>query len=201
VPLNELIEIGEPAVEPLINELKKSNNWQFPKALGGIGDKRAVGPLIEKWKDTNTSPMNDVIAEALDNITGKDFGKDLEKWQQWWQENKEFYTPADTIKNFMSAAVKLDANKAMTFVAPDSHDYDDIKEALENPEDVFNIMFRKLDASRPVKIIKAEIVDSMCSAVWRVEFKEDFGQFKARDTYDLDGNLHKYGDKWLITGI
>jgi len=25
---------------------------------------------------------------ALKKITGKDFGYDQEKWQQWWEENK-----------------------------------------------------------------------------------------------------------------
>ena len=48
-------------------------------------------------------------------------------------------------------------------------------------------------------------MDAMCSAVWRVIFKEEFTiegkTFKAGDTFDIDGNLHKYGDKWLITGI
>lgn len=205
--LNKLIEIGEPAVEQLIAKMMRrhNSNWQFPKALGGIGDKRAVGPLIAKWKDTDTSPMNDVIAEALNNITGKDFGKDLEKWQQWWNINKELYTPADTIQNFMAAAIKLNADKAMTFVAPDSHDYEDIKETFENSENPFNIMFRKLDASKSVKIIETKIKDTMCSAVWRVSFKEEFTiegkTFKVGETFDLDGNLHKYGDKWLITGI
>jgi len=175
------------------------------KGLGAIGDSRAIGPLIAKWKEADTSPMNDVIAEALGNITGKKFGKNREKWEQWWSENKEFYTPADTLKNFMTAAVKLDADKAMTFVAPDSHDYDDTKEIFENSENPFNVMFRKLDASKSVKIVETKIMDTMCSAVWRVTFGEEFTiegkTFKPGDTFDLDGNLHKSGDKWLITGI
>jgi HEAT repeat protein len=87
--LNELIRIGEPAVEPLIDELKKSNDWQVAKALGAIKDKRAVGPLIEKWQKEDTSPMKEVIIEALENITEKKLGQDKAKWQQWWQENDD----------------------------------------------------------------------------------------------------------------
>jgi hypothetical protein len=45
----------------------------------------------------------------------------------------------------------------------------------------------------------------MCSAVWEFTLKEDFSiegkALKAGDTFELDGNLHKYDDKWLITGI
>jgi len=203
--LNELIKIGEPAVELLILAMERSNNWQVPKALGVIQDKRSVGPLIKKWQKADFAPMNDVIAEGLGLITGKKLGKDRIKWQQWWNENGEFYTPEDTIKNFMAATIKFDKDKAMTFVAPDSHDYEDIKETFESSENPFNIMWRKLDSSVPTKIIEANIIDNMCSAVWRVTFKEDFNfgktTFKAGDTFDLDGNLRKYGDKWLITGI
>lgn len=72
-------------------------------------------------------------------------------------------------------------------------------------EHPFNVMFRKLDTSKPTKIIEASIIDNMCTAVWQVVFKEEFtieGQtFKPGDTFDLDGGLRKYGDKWLITGI
>jgi hypothetical protein len=30
-------------------------------------------------------------ARALRKITGKDFGKDPEKWQKWWEENKVMF--------------------------------------------------------------------------------------------------------------
>ncbi len=120
-------------------------------------------------------------------------------------ENSSFLTPEKTIQTFMAAAVKLDKNKAMVCVAPDSHDYKDIKRIFEMSEHPFNIMFRKLDTSKPTKIIEASIIDNMCTAVWQVAFKEEFTieghTFKPGDTFDIDGNLRKYGDKWLITGI
>ncbi len=86
VALNKIINIGSPAVEPLMIELQKSQNWQIAKALGAIRDERAIAPLIAKWNENDTSPMNDVIAEALGSITGQNFGKDRIKWEQWWEE-------------------------------------------------------------------------------------------------------------------
>jgi hypothetical protein len=45
----------------------------------------------------------------------------------------------------------------------------------------------------------------MCEAVWQITFKEDFTiegkTFKAGETFNIDGNLRRYDDKWLITGI
>jgi hypothetical protein len=100
VALNKLIEIGTPAVKPLIEELQKSDNWQVAKALGAIKNKRAVGPLIDKWAAGNVSPMKEVIAEALGLITGQTFGEDLQKWQQWWKDNKQSYTSENqTVEN------------------------------------------------------------------------------------------------------
>ncbi|MHC4655351.1 MAG: HEAT repeat domain-containing protein [Planctomycetota bacterium] len=205
VALNKIIEIGEPAVERLIAEMEKSNNWQVPKALGAIKDKRAVGPLIQKWQKCDWSPMKEVIAEALERITGKKLGQDKQKWDKWWLETKRFISPEATLRNFMSAAMKLDMNNAMEYVASDSHDYKDIQEIFEESEHPFNMLFRKIDPSVPVKILETKIIDNMCEAVWQVTFKEDFAiegkTFKAGETFDIDGNLHRYGDKWLITGI
>jgi hypothetical protein len=203
--LNKLIKIGRPAVERLITEMEKSNDWQIPKALGAIGDKRAVEPLIQKWQKCDWSPMKEVIAEALESITGKKIGQDKEKWDKWWQKTKRFISPEATLRNFMAAAMKLDMNNAMEYVASDSHDYKDTQEIFEESEHPFNILFRKTDPAVPVKIIEAKIIDNMCEAVWQITFKEDFTiegkTFKAGETFNIDGNLRRYGDKWLITGI
>ena len=96
-------------------------------------------------------------------------------------------------------------NGAMICVAGDSHDYKDIQAIFEIPEHPFNMLCRKIDPFVPVKIIETKIIGNMCEAVWQVTFKEDFTiegkTFKAGETFDIDGNLHRYGDKWLITGI
>lgn len=81
--LNLIIQMGKPAVPMLIAEMKINNNWQIPKALGAIGDERAIEPLIEKLEKCNWSPMKEVVAEALNRITGKDFGSDAQAWRSW----------------------------------------------------------------------------------------------------------------------
>ena len=58
----------------------------------------------------------------------------------------------------------------------------------------------------PVTVTKADISDTMCESAWTITLKEDINlggklKLKAGDTFELDGNLHRYGDKWLITGI
>ena len=206
VALNKLIKIGEPAVLPLIAEMEKSNDWQVPKALGAIKDKRAIGPLIDKWKKADFSPMKEVINEALEILTGEKSSKpDVENWNLWWLADGQYFTPEDTIKNFMAAAIALDVDNAMRFVAPDSHDYEDIKKIFEMPEHPFNEMFQKIDPDVPIEIVEAERLGKMCTAVWRMTFKEDFTikgkTFKKGETFDLDGGLRKYDNRWLITGI
>ena len=204
--LNRLIAVGEPTVVPLLKAMPTSSNWQIPKALGAIGDKRAVGPLIEKWEKQNVSPMKDVVAEALTNITQQAFGDDLAAWSQWWEAVKETHTPEATLRGFMRAALAFDVDKAMSYVAPDSHDYDDIKEVLEQPQHPFYQLFKKADISRPVRIVKADISDTMCEAVWEITMAQDISlgdelHLKAGETFTLDGNLHLFGEQWLITGI
>ncbi|MHC4781773.1 MAG: HEAT repeat domain-containing protein [Planctomycetota bacterium] len=114
-------------------------------------------------------------------------------------------TPEATISGFMQAAFQFDVDKVMSYVASDSHEYADTKEIFENPDHPFYALFKKADASIPLKITKTDISDTMCSAVWEFTLKEDFSiegkALKAGDTFELDGNLHKYDDKWLITGI
>ena len=84
--LNEIIDLGSPAVPRLIEEMKTNNDWQIPKALGAIGDRRAMLPLIEKLEKSDGSPMREVVAEALGLLTGKDFGADAKAWRRWWDE-------------------------------------------------------------------------------------------------------------------
>ena len=85
-----LVKIGEPAVEPLIQALKDEDSGVregAAEALGKIKDPRAVEPLIQALKDED-SGVRQGAAYALREITGKDFGTDYNKWNEWWQKNK-----------------------------------------------------------------------------------------------------------------
>ncbi len=121
------------------------------------------------------------------------------------QGNGSFITPEVTIHNFTAAAITLKVEEAMKYVAPDSNDVDDIKEALVKPEHPWNMIFRKANPMVPAKIVDIKILDTMCEAAWQITLKEEFTldnkTFKAGETIDLDGNLRLYGDKWLITDI
>jgi hypothetical protein len=86
--LNDVIRIGSPAVPILIEAMKASDEWQIPKALGAIRDKRAIGPLIDKLAACNWSPMRDVVAEALGLLTGESYGTDAAAWRAWWEEQE-----------------------------------------------------------------------------------------------------------------
>ena len=150
--------------------------------------------------------MKDVIAESLGKITELKYGNDLTAWQQWWEGAKETYTPQATILGFMQGALQFDVEKTMSYVAQDSHDYDDIKTIFENPEHPFYQLFKKADSSIPVRVVKADISDKICEAVWQITLKTDVSMgselnLKAGDTFELDGNLYQYDEKWLITGI
>jgi hypothetical protein len=81
--LNEIIGRGPEAVQPLIDALPKSKSWQVAKALGALKDSQAVTPLIDALARDRSSPMKDVVAEALQLITTKDLGDDPAAWRAW----------------------------------------------------------------------------------------------------------------------
>jgi HEAT repeat protein len=68
-------------------------------------DARAVEPLIEALQDEDAQ-VRDRAAEALQKITGKDFGKDADKWRQWQKEGKEKEQPAPAAKEKPAPAAK-----------------------------------------------------------------------------------------------
>ncbi len=57
--VDDLIVIGEPAVQPLIDALKPQRPWltayRATEALGQIGDGRAAGPLLESLRHPNSN--------------------------------------------------------------------------------------------------------------------------------------------------
>ncbi len=85
-----LIEIGKPAVEPLIGALK-DRHWRCrsyaAEALRWIGDTRAIGPLIEALKDEFEFARGSA-AHALRTITKLDFGEVYQDWKKWYEEEQ-----------------------------------------------------------------------------------------------------------------
>lgn len=72
---DKLVKIGEPAVMPLINALDDNAKCSYAAwALGEIGNKRAIDPLIENIEDSD--PKIVVVIEALGKF------KDDEKAKQ-----------------------------------------------------------------------------------------------------------------------
>lgn len=78
------------SVEPLINVVSDKHCTGAAEkatiALGTIKDVRAVGPLIKALK---RGLFKDWIHHSLKKITGQDHGEDWEKWQKWWDQNKD----------------------------------------------------------------------------------------------------------------
>lgn len=71
----ELVKLGEPAVEPLIEALKNENRrarWRAANALGKIKDTRAIKPLIHSFGDDNVY-VKVRVAEALGKPTVESF--------------------------------------------------------------------------------------------------------------------------------
>lgn len=77
------------AVEPLIAALRKNDGWTqyILRALGEIGDERAIEPLIERLEIERDAWRLPVLA-VLEKITNQDFGRDPNKWREWYKKNK-----------------------------------------------------------------------------------------------------------------
>jgi hypothetical protein len=67
-------------------------------ALGEIGDRAAVRPIVTALKRSCKETMDDPLARddflvamfvALETLTGERFGYDLEKWEAYVRENKD----------------------------------------------------------------------------------------------------------------
>jgi hypothetical protein len=86
--LNEVIRRGPEAVPPLIAALPNSKSWQVAKALGALKARQAIVPLIDALARDRSSPMKEVVAEALQLITNKDLGDDPAAWREWQGKDK-----------------------------------------------------------------------------------------------------------------
>jgi len=96
-----LVRIGRPATAALISALSEGDataRMWVPNALGKIGDRRAVGPLVaaaERARREKAWWILKRTTQALTKLTGKNFGKDAAKWRAWWNKTNPATRPAD----------------------------------------------------------------------------------------------------------
>jgi HEAT repeat protein len=75
---DKCIEIGAPAVEPLLSALNQKEDMEIVRALAALKDKRAVPPLIACFRKTlQTGKYNYALAEALGRIGDPRAAKEL----------------------------------------------------------------------------------------------------------------------------
>jgi hypothetical protein len=199
------------AKEPM--EFSRSNRprWIAVRGLGRIGDMRAVPVLIDLLDHYNKDTQL-YSRVALCEITGVYFGSDKTKWRKWWQQKGkptvelDLSSPEATVISFTKAAVAGNVESAMACFSPGSHDYEDVKELLTSRgKNFFKMLFEAVDPDAPIAAYKKKQEGDWCEINWRMKLKKDFkaeGQtFEAGQTFDLDGNLRKVEDRWLIVGI
>ena len=111
-PMRKILEIGSPAQQELINHINDpSIKDQIIILLGGVGDERSIGPIInamiqkKRLKSTPNSERINLAANiALTNITVADviwhYGGGIvqveppkdskERWMKWWKNHRNF---------------------------------------------------------------------------------------------------------------
>jgi HEAT repeat protein len=78
-----IANFGSPAVEPLIKALQdERTDDRAAEALGKIGDKRAIEPLIA------VLPRSEPAQWALERLTGQRFGRNQARWRAWWTKQQ-----------------------------------------------------------------------------------------------------------------
>ena len=112
-PMRRILEIGGPAQHALLENIDDpSIKDQIILLLGGVGDERAVGPIIKNMiakkdlKSTANSEQINLLANiALTNITVADViwhhgggivridppEDSKERWTKWWKENESTF--------------------------------------------------------------------------------------------------------------
>jgi len=122
---NELVMIGLPAVPELIKaslDTGRKYRYFYITALGLIKDVKATPAILKYYQEgidqeklaksmEKMAAVEDaealrkeaifrkgVAIEALKNISGKDFGDDYAKWEQWWKDMEKKIGPVELPK-------------------------------------------------------------------------------------------------------
>ena len=85
------------ALEALISALKHEDlgvRIAAAEALSDKKDPKAIAPLINGLKE-NEEAVLEAFVKSLQEITGKDFGQDHDKWEQWWNKNNKTFLKND----------------------------------------------------------------------------------------------------------
>jgi HEAT repeat protein len=76
-----------PALVALLGDGEASLRVRAAEALGALGDRHAVAPLIAALDDAEPEVTESVVA-ALGRLTGRSFGADRDAWRRWWDERR-----------------------------------------------------------------------------------------------------------------
>jgi len=70
------------------------------RGLAGRPPRVAIGPLIQRLREEDEPWLRLDLAEALNRITGKEFGTDADLWSAWWAANRTvFGKPAAPVRD------------------------------------------------------------------------------------------------------
>ena len=84
--MRELVDIGRPAVEPLVEGLESRNEalrWAAAECLSQIGESSSAVPALIKLLERDGNRTGAV--QALQRLTEKPFGADAARWADWWR--------------------------------------------------------------------------------------------------------------------
>jgi HEAT repeat protein len=87
-----LAEIGDrSAIAVLESAMQADDFYALPEAfqaLSKLGDERAVPLAISRISPEIENKNSGFLVQELEAATGKRFGSDKQKWQQWWEKNR-----------------------------------------------------------------------------------------------------------------
>ncbi len=157
-----LIEIGAPAVEPLIAALK--HKWwpvrtNAAKILGEIKDSRAVEPLIDVLMNKTWFSKEEASA-ALRKITGEESGKNYLRWSVWWNHTQKSKKQENLYSSLLIKVLKADKTvdfKDLRLAYTKTDEYDPYQYNFDMS--VYEEMFDAFTDERYEKALtKAEII-------------------------------------------
>jgi hypothetical protein len=128
--IQALVEVGEPAVEPLIAALQKKNFKGAAEALGQIGDARAVEPLIAMLESKGQYGEKVAAVQALGRIG------DTRAIEPLVVMLKDYSVGESAAKALMQIGESAIASLLRAFRAGDPYVYKNIKGALVMANDL-----------------------------------------------------------------